>query len=234
MNEDYAALSNFEGVARLFPLGNLVFFPHAVQGLHIFEPRYRQMTADALEGDQLIALVLLPDTPDQAYLSVPRIESIACLGRITQAEIFPDGRYNLRLKGLARIRITEELPSEKPYREARCELLSDVVPEDLKKLSSLRKELANVVLPRFEPAAPALSYLRELFASERPLGHVCDMLSFALPLDVDLKQTLLEDTYVQRRAERLIDALRQGLAADAEEDDTPTQRRPFPPEFSPN
>src|SRR4051794_5768632 len=41
MNEDQAALSGFSGLARLFPLPNLVLFPHVVQGLHVFEPRYR-------------------------------------------------------------------------------------------------------------------------------------------------------------------------------------------------
>ena len=55
MNDD--ALRDFSGTARLFPLPNLVLFPHVVQGLHVFEPRYRQMTADALAADGLIALV---------------------------------------------------------------------------------------------------------------------------------------------------------------------------------
>ncbi len=39
MNSDQAALSGFNGLARLFPLPNLVLFPQVVQGLHIFEPR---------------------------------------------------------------------------------------------------------------------------------------------------------------------------------------------------
>ena len=61
MNED--ALRDFSGTAKLFPLPNLVLFPHVIQGLHVFEPRYRQMTADALAGDGLIAIVML--TPNE-------------------------------------------------------------------------------------------------------------------------------------------------------------------------
>ena len=53
MNDDQHALANFAGTARLFPLPNLVLFPHVVQPLHVFEPRYRQLTADALAGDRL-------------------------------------------------------------------------------------------------------------------------------------------------------------------------------------
>ena len=59
MSDDFSPLAGFAGTARLFPLPNLVFFPQVMQPLHIFEPRYRQMTADALAGDRLIALVLL-------------------------------------------------------------------------------------------------------------------------------------------------------------------------------
>ena len=58
MSED-APLNQFCGTARLFPLPNLVLFPSVIQPLHIFEPRYRQMMADALDGDRLLALVLL-------------------------------------------------------------------------------------------------------------------------------------------------------------------------------
>src|SRR5436309_2528627 len=58
MNDDTWALETFTGTARLFPLPNLVLFPHVVQPLHVFEPRYRQMTADALAGDRLIAMAL--------------------------------------------------------------------------------------------------------------------------------------------------------------------------------
>ena len=53
------ALENFQGVARLFPLPNLVMFPHIVQPLHIFEQRYRDMVREALATDRLIAMVLL-------------------------------------------------------------------------------------------------------------------------------------------------------------------------------
>jgi Lon protease-like protein len=56
---DSITLANFGGIARLFPLPHLVLFPQVVQGLHIFEPRYRQLMADVLADDQLMALVLL-------------------------------------------------------------------------------------------------------------------------------------------------------------------------------
>src|SRR5438067_1421098 len=56
MTEDQLSLKHFRGTARLFPLPNLVLFPSVIQPLHIFEPRYREMMADALDDDRLLAL----------------------------------------------------------------------------------------------------------------------------------------------------------------------------------
>ena len=43
----------------IFPLPNVVLFPAALLPLHIFEPRYRTMVGDALEGERLIGMVML-------------------------------------------------------------------------------------------------------------------------------------------------------------------------------
>src|SRR4051812_1530562 len=102
MNDDQHAPANFSGPARLLPLPNLVLFPHVVQPLHVFEPRYRQMTADALAGDRLIALVLLRPGWEAEYEDRPPVHPVACLGRIVADQQLPDGRYNLLVRGLAR------------------------------------------------------------------------------------------------------------------------------------
>ena len=226
MREDRAALDTFAGVVRLFPLPNLVLFPHVDQGLHIFEPRYRQMTADALAGDHLLAMVLLkPDENwDEGYDGRPPIEGTACLGRITASEQFPDGRYNLTLRGLTRLRVTAELPDEsKLYRLARGELLADRCPLDLAEVSALRRGLREAVLARFDPAGQAHAQLAALFAGDTPLGAVCDLLGYSLPLPLEAKQRLLAEPDVPARVRTLTDAL-----------GNVTRRRPFPPVFSPN
>ena len=222
MNED--ALRGFTGAVRLFPLPNLVLFPHVVQGLHIFEPRYRQMAADALAGDGLIAMALLrPDQDEPA--DRPPIEPVVCVGQIVWSEKLADGKYNLRLRGVSRARIVAELDHEVLYRTARVELIPETAPDDLARLTHLRRALATAVLPRFDGDAPAKRQLEELFDGDMPLGQVCDVLAFALPLPVELKQSLLADPHADRRATAITDALRVSAArAD----------RPFPPPFSAN
>ncbi|HJZ57079.1 MAG TPA: LON peptidase substrate-binding domain-containing protein, partial [Gemmataceae bacterium] len=176
MNEDQAALAGFNGLARLFPLPNLVLFPHVVQGLHIFEPRYRQLMTDALATDRTISIVLLRPGWEEEYDEKPAIEPVACLGRIVWHEKMSDGRFNLRLRGLSRLRIVEEVPVDRQYRVARAELIADTAPADLHRLGELRRLLSDAVLPRFAADGPARQQLQELFDGDMPLGHVCDVL----------------------------------------------------------
>src|SRR5262245_15215325 len=123
MNEDLQALSSFNGIARLLPLPNVVLFPKVMLPLHIFEPRYRQMTGDALAGDRLIGMVLLRPGSEAGDEGKPALSPVACLGRIVAEQLLEDGRYNLLLRGLSRVRIVEELEQQKLYRMARVELL---------------------------------------------------------------------------------------------------------------
>jgi Lon protease-like protein len=225
MTDDATILENFGRTARLFPLPNLVLFPGVVQGLHVFESRYRRMTADALADDSLIALVMLKPGWEDDYEDRPAIESVACLGRIGWHEELPDGRYNLRLRGLARVRILEELAAGLPYRTASVELVAEAAPDSLDELRRSRRELADAVLPRFADDGPAKRQVQELFDGEMTLGQVCDLLAYALPLPGEVKQAMLAEPHAGRRAAAIADALRVSAArAD----------RLFPPRFSPN
>src|SRR5688572_9608200 len=86
--------------------------------LHVFEPRYRQMVADARAGNELIGMVLLKPGWEARYHGRPDIFPVGCAGRIEQCEALADGRYNIVLRGLARFAVEDEREGE-PYRLAR-------------------------------------------------------------------------------------------------------------------
>ncbi len=228
MSEELAA---FSGTVRLFPLPNLVLFPHVVQPLHIFEPRYRQLTADALAGDRLMALVLLQPGWEADYAGGPSICSVGCIGKIVADQRLSDGRYNLLLAGLSRVRIAHELPQDKLYRLAEAELLDDQDLTTCDEERALRRAIAKLVTAWFPKKGATRQQFRKLLKSGLALGCLCDIVSFALPLDLAFKQELLEATDVARRA---------GLLAAYLEEKAPAQApvavadRPFPPEFSVN
>lgn len=228
MAESDSTLSDFSGTARLFPLPNLVLYPHVVQLLHIFEPRYKQMTADALAGDKLIALATLAPGWEDEYDDRPAVHPVACLGKVVAEQKLSDGRYNLMLRGVARVRVVEECDDEdKPYRLARVEVLEDEPVDSLEEATRLRRELSDEVLPRFSGEGPR-KQLTELFQSEMALGPLCDVLAFALPLPLECKQGLLEEVSVAQRAALLVQSVCALTAP------RPHSNRKFPPDFSAN
>src|SRR5688500_7483895 len=107
-----------ETTVRLFPLPNLVMFPHVVQPLHIFEPRYCDLLEDALADNRQLAIVLLQPGWERDYEGRPAVAPVACLGKVVAHERLPTGRHNILLRGLKRIAIRRELPANRPFRLA--------------------------------------------------------------------------------------------------------------------
>src|SRR5215208_1517291 len=79
----------------LFPLPNVVLFPNVCLPLHVFEPRYRQMVADALDGDRIIGMTLLRPGYEAEYERRPAIYPIGCAGVVTHSQPLADGRYDI-------------------------------------------------------------------------------------------------------------------------------------------
>jgi Lon protease-like protein len=231
MHDDSWVLEHFGGIARLFPLPNVVLFPRVVQPLHIFEARYREMTADALAGDRLIAPVLLRPGWEADYEGRPAVHSVLCLGRIVAEQRLPDGRFNLLLRGLSRARIIEEVTSPKLYRSARVELLGEGPSPPDPAARQFREQIGAAAARWFPPHGPVIEQLQQLLHNqELPLGTLCDLLGFAVPLPFEAKQALLEELDVIQRAQALAQFLQVGKPAPA-----PTgEPRKFPPDFSPN
>jgi uncharacterized protein len=219
----------FPGSAALFPLPSAVFFPHVIFPLHIFEPRYRKMTVDALEGNRLIAMAQLkPGWEQLPEHQAPPIFEMVCLSKITAEEKLPDGRYYLVLQGLSRARVLRETPTDLPYRIGELgpcrdssEGLTDAEDQRVRELllrgiQSLNPELA--VSPMFVEALD-----RDL-----PLGVFCDVLAHALRFNPIPMQGLLEELNVRRRSQLLWDAIRAELSR---QETAPVH---YPPKFSRN
>src|SRR5262245_29834097 len=166
-------LTGFDGVARLFPLPNLVLFPGVTQGLHIFEPRYRQMTADALASDRLLAIVLLQPGFEADYEGRPPIYKVACLGKITESNHLDNGRYNLQLQGLTRVRIQNEIAEGILYRRANVTLLPDPGPLDRSAEREARSELKQILEAWCSSDSAVGQAFQKLIMSDVALGLVC-------------------------------------------------------------
>ena len=130
----------------LFPLPNVVLFPNVFLPLHIFEPRYREMVADAVASDRLIGMVLLRPDWQQDYEGRPPVYPIGCSGLITHVERLADGRYNIVLRGIERFRVLQE-DHCRSYRRAAVEPLAErgLAPEDRAAIKLQRSKLEELL-----------------------------------------------------------------------------------------
>jgi ATP-dependent Lon protease len=219
----------FSGVARLFPLPNLVLFPHVMQPLHVFEPRYRDLVEEAIAGDRLLALALLAPGWEKDYDGRPPIYPTACLSVIAKHTRLDDGRFNLLLVGVRRIRVAKELPPSRTFRIAEASIAEDEFP---KEDAAARPALQRRLIERFRGLLPqvpeAREQLEQLLREEVPLGILTDIMSYTLDLDVAVKIKLLAEANVDRRAAMLYELLSQASTA--------RSRFPggWPPKFSEN
>lgn len=108
----------------IFPLPNVVLFPDVRLPLHLFEPRYREMTRDALAADGIIGIVLLEPGSDASETRAPIFET-GCAGRIVEHQELDDGRFLIVLEGERRFHIESEEEGDRAYRIVQAELLDD-------------------------------------------------------------------------------------------------------------
>ncbi len=187
----------------LFPLPT-VLFPGALLPLHIFEPRYRAMVRDALESHCALAVVLVTDAEALDAHGHPQIASIAGAGVIVDHVELPSGRFNVLVRGRARVQL-EELPfGEKPYRRARATVVTpppgEAEPTDLSSLVSAATAFVARVRerdPSFELPLPR----------DTPAGALADLCAHHLVLDARERQVALETLEVGARVRRVTEVL---------------------------
>lgn len=195
----------FSGQVRMFPIPNLVMFPHVVQPLHIFEERYRELMQDALATDHLIAMPVLKSGWEPDYAGRPPVEPWACLGKVVLHNKLPDGCFNLLLMGVGRLRIEEELPPLRSFRQAKASLV-DEQPASSTNEGGLHSQLTTI----FEQSAKrgdAPEGVGQLLENDLPLQTLTDLMAYALPLSPQAKLKLLAEANVRLRAEFLIEQL---------------------------
>ncbi len=192
----------------LFPLPQAVLFPGALMPLHVFEPRYRQMTRDALDTHKMMAVVqLLPQSPEEPP-GHPAIARVAGVGAIVEANELPDGRFNILLEGRGRVHLTE-LPFVPPYRRARAELLEDR-PGDVSEIDHHSLIAVANAFTSFVQSRDA-SFQFSLPPS-LPASRIADLCAHHLILDAKERQAILESLDPAARVRMVSDALALQLA----------------------
>jgi uncharacterized protein len=197
----------------VFPLPGTVFFPHTLLPLHIFEPRYRQLTEHVLAGHGYMAIALIDDAHDDSIprpdLDVARtsVSRVAGLGKLVHHERLPDGRFHILLQGVGRVRLIEELSlSPLLYRRMRTSLVPAAASKDP---AAVARELATM-RRCYQQLLDVQPDVREVLGDlpmriDEP-AIVADIIAAALFDDVAVRQRALE-------AEDLTDRMRMANEA---------------------
>ncbi len=191
-------LKSFTGVIPLFPLSTVVFFPNTLLPLHIFEPRYKQMVNDVINTEKIIGMALLKPGWGDNYYETPEIFDTVGMG---------DGRINIVLYGLKRVRIVEVVENL-PYRLARVDIVDDLHGSSEQTLRLRIGELItrwNLLIENTEKSH------RIEINTNLPLDRLTDALGTLIFTNVFDKQTLLEEPSVEKRAQILIRDLKTRL-----------------------
>ncbi len=176
----------------IFPLPSVVFFPHTLLPLHIFEPRYRKMVEDSLRGERQIGMVLMRE---DAELGTEAWHPVGGLGRITEVSRLEDGKFDILLTGMSSFRILE-IVRERPYRLARVQLLEERLPA-ARSLESLSQQLIEGFRSFVERLPKAFDPdILEDFDFPTLVNSICA----TIPIDERSKQLLLEINDLDQRA----------------------------------
>jgi Lon protease-like protein len=175
----------------MFPLPGLFLYPTQLLPLHIFEPRYRQMIGDSLDGHGRIVMgTILGDGEP------PPVMPVAGLGEIVRHEKLPDGRYHVWLLGLGRVQI-QEVESDRLYRKVRC-LPFEEVPasnEDARELKALLRDATQSRVRR------NLS-----IPSATPTNMLTDLLMQTIQAPPAVVEAIFAETSVAERARKALAA----------------------------
>jgi Lon protease-like protein len=221
---------NFRQPVPLFPLNGLVVLPHAAQGLHIFEPRYRQMVEHCLArvgegGNILQALPIAMANYDEDAVAVeadepPPLRPVVCVTKIIRRIRLPDGRFDLVVHGVCRARIRSIIEPEGPrlFRQAMLEPL-ERHDRPTPRLPAVRRRIRELFAEgRLSRVAGAGTFVELALREEIPTSAFVEIVSAAILNDSDARYRMLAEPDLRARARLLGDALRRldGLLARAD------------------
>jgi Lon protease-like protein len=182
----------------LFPLPGAILFPRSQVPLHIFEPRYREMVRDAIDGVGRIAMIQPHrlDDDNQAPL-----HSVGCVGELVGVEELDDGRFNIVLLGSNRFRLVREVEVEAPYRcaEVDIEAFDDREPPALEMIQ--RAEVEREARKLGDVLGLAVDWSAVARLDDEMLVNAIAQVA---PFDVGAKQALLEQATLESRADLLV------------------------------
>ena len=193
----------------VLPLRDAVVLPSTAVPLAVGQPRSVRLVDEVMRGNRLVALVAQRDPKVEA--SGPGdLHAIGTVGMIHQLMRAPDGSVRLMVQGIERIRLLDFVSTE-PYLVARIEVAREQTGED-SDIEGLRRAVVDI-FRRLVEASPELPDELAVAAENVPDPlRLTYFVASVVPVDVTVRQELLEMNPVASKLRRLVDLLQKELA----------------------
>jgi ATP-dependent Lon protease len=178
----------------LFPLPNLVLFPHIVVPLHIFEERYKSMINACIDSGEVFGLVLLRTGADEE--SEETIHRVGVTARIVEVERLDEGRMNILCEGEQRFRIYR-FSQQTPFWKGAVDLIED---DERNATEALYEQVAELYRSVVDVSAKLSGSQEAELVLPDSSTDLSYMVSYVLDIEPEDKQKLLE---MDSTAERL-------------------------------
>ena len=228
-NAHYDSPRDIPAIIPIFPLEEALLLPRTQMPLNIFEDRYIAMVDYAMRNDRIIGMIQPrfsseiaddeTDNPVQDH-TIPPVQDIGCLGRISAYGETGDGRVLITLSGLCRFKLVNEVGSDFPFRvaEVDCEDFTEDLIEGFGEAEVNRDGLLDIFKAFLDANDMEADWDSVAKSSNEILVNSLSMMS---PYGLAEKQALLEAESLSLRAETLIAITEMHLAS--ETDDNPTR-----------
>ncbi len=168
------------------------------------------MVREALAGTRELVIALLRGGFESQYSGIVAIHEIACLGKIETYEELEDGKYNIVVVGLHRVRIIREV-QHSPYRKAEVEKIEDAAYNEHSAEVVERHNHLSGLFARFTELATGVKQQALELMPQLDFESLVNMVAMTLNLATEQKQALLEINEAPLRCDALIPVLQQQL-----------------------
>ena len=197
-------------IVPLFPLPNAVLFPKTPMPLFIFEEKYRTMVREVIAGSGELVIALMREGLEFRQTGISAVHSVACLGKIESHEELEDGKYNIVVVGLRRVRLVR-IVENSPYRLVEVEMLEDVESSDDSEAMVQRQNHLGGLFSEFTELAAGIQPQTMDLMPQLDFESLVNMVAMTLNLPIEQKQALLEIDAPSQRCDMLIPILKQQL-----------------------
>ncbi|MDL5050381.1 LON peptidase substrate-binding domain-containing protein [Oscillatoria amoena NRMC-F 0135] len=182
-------------------LTGVTLFPQGLLPLYIFEPRYRKMLQECLDGARIFGVVSLDHLSQNATVS-DQSDIIAGVGLIRACVGQEDGTSQLILQGISRVRLTRFVQTT-PILVSEVEPLASINCDNLE-VDALAGRLREIIHEMTFAGQTIPAHVLDYLDKTRDPDALSDLISYLILKRADYRRDILQTLDLKERYRKLL------------------------------